>query len=231
MSPDLAGLRGPDPRGGRRGPRPGGWWDERGGGAVSACAPIVHAPAGRTGDALVSGVMQGEPACKPASVPRESRGGGHPSGTGVAAGLLRSTRGLGRASLHGRVAAAGASPIRPCSGWGLPSRPVARPLVRSYRTVSPLPSCSRRAAVCSLWHCPAGRPDWRLASTLPCGGRTFLDPGEPGPRPPSRLPLPTKYATRTGPGGDHGPAPKNESIRDRTYVRVSLHEARRVGSR
>jgi hypothetical protein len=133
-------------------------------------------------------VVQGESACKPASVPRD-RGGGHPSGTGVAAGLVRSTRGLGRASLRGRVAAAGASPIRPCSGWGLPSRPVTRPLVRSYRTVSPLPSRLRRAAVCSLWHCPAGRPDWRLASTLPCGGRTFLDPGEPGPRPPSRLPL------------------------------------------
>jgi hypothetical protein len=48
--------------------------------------------------------MQGESACKPASVPREiSRGGGHPSGTGVAAGLKRSTRGLGRASLHGRA--------------------------------------------------------------------------------------------------------------------------------
>ena len=133
--------------------------------------------------------------------PGRSRGGGHPSGTGVAAGLVRSTRGLGRASLRGRVAATGTSPIRPCSGWGLPSRPVTRPLVRSYRTVSPLPPRLRGAAVCSLWHCPAGRPDWLLASTLPCGGRTFLDPGEPGPRPPSRLPLPVKYATRTRPGG------------------------------
>ena len=147
------------------------------------------------------GWAQGESACKPASVPGSPRGGGHPSGTGVAAGLVRSTRGLGRASLRGRVAAAGASPIRPCSGWGLPSRPVTRPLVRSYRTVSPLPVRSRGPAVCSLWHFPAGRPDWPLASTLPCGGRTFLDPGEPGPRPPSRLPLPGQYATRSGPGG------------------------------
>jgi hypothetical protein len=133
--------------------------------------------------------------------PGRTRGGGHPSGTGVAAGLVRSTRGLGRASLRGRVAAAGASPIRPCSGWGLPSRPVTRPLVRSYRTVSPLPVRSRGPAVCSLWHFPAGRPDWPLASTLPCGGRTFLDPGEPGPRPPSRLPLPGQYATHSGAGG------------------------------
>ena len=31
-------------------------------------------------------------------------------------------------------------PIWPCSAWGLPSRPVSRPLVRSCRTISPLPS-------------------------------------------------------------------------------------------
>lgn len=31
------------------------------------------------------------------------------------------------------------SPIRSCSWWGLPSRTVARPLVRSYRTVPSLP--------------------------------------------------------------------------------------------
>ncbi|OPZ72751.1 MAG: hypothetical protein BWY80_01070 [Firmicutes bacterium ADurb.Bin456] len=31
------------------------------------------------------------------------------------------------------------SSIRSCSGWGLPSRAVARPLVRSYRTVPSLP--------------------------------------------------------------------------------------------
>ena len=28
--------------------------------------------------------------------------------------------------------------IRSCSGWGLPSRPVARPLVSSYLAISPL---------------------------------------------------------------------------------------------
>jgi len=39
-----------------------------------------------------------------------------------------------------------------------------RVLVRSYRTVSPLPvPVSRPSAVCSLWHFPAGRPDWHLA--------------------------------------------------------------------
>src|SRR3954470_17388922 len=37
-------------------------------------------------------------------------------------------------------------------------------------------TCARRpSAVCSLWHFPAGHPDWPLASTLPCGAPTFLD--------------------------------------------------------
>jgi len=30
------------------------------------------------------------------------------------------------------------------------------------------------SAVCFLWHFPAGRPDWLLASILPCGAPTFL---------------------------------------------------------
>ena len=33
---------------------------------------------------------------------------------------------------------------------------------------------SRPSAVCSLWHFPAGHPDWALPSTLPYGVRTFL---------------------------------------------------------
>ena len=89
-----------------------------------------------------------------------------------------------------------------------------RPLVRSYRTVSPLPVRDPGAtpsAVCSLWHCPAGRPDWPLASTLPCGVPTFLDPwphggvtsARYGPRPPGRLTVGTmvphrRPAHRTG---------------------------------
>jgi hypothetical protein len=42
---------------------------------------------------------------------------------------------------EGRDAEAG--PIWPCSGWGLPSRHVTMPLVRSYRTISPLPTGPR----------------------------------------------------------------------------------------
>ena len=167
---------------------------------MSACAPVVPRPVESIAAVQVKRVVQGESACKPASV---SPGipGWRPS---IWDRRCRRPRAVHQGTRPGqppRLRRRGrASPIRPCSGWGLPSRPVTRPLVRSYRTVSPLPPCSRRAAVCSLWHCPAGRPDWRLASTLPCGGRTFLDPGEPGPRPPSRLPLPGQYATRNGAG-------------------------------
>jgi hypothetical protein len=98
--------------------------------------------------------------------------GGHPS--------VRPTWDVGRAT-H--------VPVRPCSGWGLPSRP-GRP-GRWCALAAPFHPClclpgepGGPSAVCSLWHCPAGRPDWHLASTLPCGAPTFLDavPGRPGRR-------------------------------------------------
>src|ERR1044072_2593163 len=45
-------------------------------------------------------------------------------------------------------------------------------------------------AVCSLWHCPAGRPGLPLTTTLPCGVRTFLGGGGPlfRAKPPTRPP-------------------------------------------
>jgi hypothetical protein len=55
-------------------------------------------------------------------------------------------------------------------------------LVVSYTTVSPLPRARRSAAVCSLWHCPAGHPGWALPTTLPCGVRTFLGERSPARR-------------------------------------------------
>src|SRR5699024_11241106 len=62
-------------------------------------------------------------------------------------------------------------------------------LVGSYPTVSPLPvpPISRRPlAVCFLWHFPARRRGWPLATTVLCGVRTFL--GEIiSSRPPGRL--------------------------------------------
>jgi len=97
--------------------------------------------------------------------------GGHPSRPAIARRLQRPTRGR-----------TGGPPF-PCSallrmGFTEPSGSP-RMLVRSYRTVSPLPvrRLPRRtspSAVCSLLHFPAGHPDWALPSILPCGVRTFL---------------------------------------------------------
>ena len=110
---------------------------------------------------MFQGSGGGESACRRDSV-REPVAwvslDGHPS--------LRSTRECLRA---GRPL-----PARSCSGWGLPSRS-GRP-ERWCALTAPFHPCRRRPAVCSLWHFPASRLDWPLASTLPCGVPTFLDP-------------------------------------------------------
>ena len=50
------------------------------------------------------------------------------------------------------------------------------PPVVSYTTFSPLPNLGTQPKVGGLflWHCPSGHPAWLLASTAPCGVRTFL---------------------------------------------------------
>src|SRR5687767_565072 len=117
--------------------------------------------------------------------------GDHPSGTAVAGGLVRSTRELGRAALErSRRWPRATLLILLQVGFTEPLRSPGA-LVVSYTTVSPLPSGRSRAAVCFLWHCPAGHPGWALPTTLPCGARTFLDAGCPPPRPPGRLIRPT----------------------------------------
>ena len=62
-----------------------------------------------------------------------------------------------------------------------PARRSPELLVRSYRTVSPLPRRSamnmpshRRSAVCFLLHFPDPRGRWALPTTMSCGARTFL---------------------------------------------------------
>src|SRR5215203_4047332 len=50
------------------------------------------------------------------------------------------------------------APACPCTGWGLPSRRVTATLVRSYRTISPLPVAGRPIGGVFLWHFPAGFP-------------------------------------------------------------------------
>jgi len=94
--------------------------------------------------------------------------------------------GLGRAALERPAQCpADGAPSWPCSGWGLPSRPghpgrwwsLTPPFHphRRARTRSSSP-----VAVCSLWHCPAGHPGLLLATTLPCGVRTFLGTARSG---------------------------------------------------
>ena len=93
-------------------------------------------------------------------------------------------------------------PFRPCSGWGLPSRPghPGRWCALTAPFHPHLCPDSRReprpSAVCSLWHFPAGRPDWPLASILPCGAPTFLSetPWGETPRSPGRLTVPSSVA-------------------------------------
>jgi hypothetical protein len=96
-------------------------------------------------------------------------GGGHSSRTRVAAGLQRAHPGARRAA----AAAEAAAPLFALApGGACRAASVTRGAVRSCRTVSPLPA--REPAVCFLWRCPASRLGWPLASTLPCGARTFL---------------------------------------------------------
>ena len=134
---------------------------------------------------------RGESTCKPGSVPPDrGPGGGHPSGTTVADGLVRSTRrhraGRPRAPAQRSPSAETTEDLLlTLLRVGFAEPPGSpRALVGSYPTVSPLPV--RALAVSSLWHFPAGHPGSVLPTTLPCGARTFLD-GLPPPRPSSRL--------------------------------------------
>src|SRR5581483_7435247 len=143
--------------------------------------------------ALVRGMKGGEPACTPDSVRAPERPG-RPS---LSAGGYPPAPAAYPGSTDG--------PPSPCLALlrvGFTEPPGSpRALVRSYRTVAPLPV--RRpapvdrprpwpSAVSFLWHCPAGRPDWVLPSTLPYGVRTFLGPvvpvrGRPAGSPPGSM--------------------------------------------
>ena len=133
-------------------------------------------------------------------------------------------------------------PLQPCSGWGLPSRP-GHP-GRWCALTAPFHPClcvARKAtpsAVCSLWHFPAGRPDWPLASTLPSGVPTFLDPYPTGASPPTRTsrghpagspsPLSSHRLPTCGPPGRRHPALGLACPRPRPQSR---HRPGRVGHR
>ena len=153
-----------------------------------------------------SGEGDGEPACRRGSVHRPLAGirmGDHPS--------VRPTWECPRT---GRPL-----PVRPCSGWGLPSRPgrpgrwcaLTAPFhPHLYPDLHPVGRGTGSSAVCSLWHFPAGRPDWPLASILSSGAPTFLSVADhaAATRPAHRLhqcgagevPYPTKFRCCTGEG-------------------------------
>lgn len=110
-------------------------------------------------------------------VPGRCRHGnsGHPSTNAVADALQQPTRTLGRAALKrvlSGLAPGGvylAFPVTREAGGLLHHRfTLTRPRYRA-NTAPP-------RAVCSLWHWPAGYPEWALPTTLPCGARTFLEP-------------------------------------------------------
>ena len=125
----------------------------------------------------------GEPGGKPDSVPAPAhRCEGRPSFSGRRRRRPPRGRPAGRPAVAAYPGARAGHPrtlpVWPCSGWGLPSRAghPARwwsltPPFHPYRAPPPF---GEAPAVCSLWHCPAGRPGWALPTTLPCGVRTFL---------------------------------------------------------
>ena len=125
-----------------------------------------------------------ESGCRPGSVPcRRLRrpGDGHPSRVAVADHLQRPTRVLGRAALDRTL-----SGLAPDGVYRADLvTQVAGGLLHHRFTLAPT-TCVV-GAVCSLWHCPAGRPGWLLATILPFGARTFLGGGCPPTRPSARL--------------------------------------------
>jgi len=95
----------------------------------------------------------------------------------VAAHLTRPTRELVRA------ARCGSKPHVPLFGLApggvYHAIDVATDAVRSYRTISPLPTQRKRGlAVYFLWHFPWTRAPQELPGTLPYGARTFLPCGD-----------------------------------------------------
>ena len=125
-------------------------------------------------------------ACKPDPV-RASTRGDHSSRPGVAAGLQRPTRGLGRATLPPAPRGPGSAPL-----FGLAPGGVCRASLSPgcwcalTAPFHPYRAASRRPGGMFLWHCPRGHPRWALPSTPPCGVRTFL------PRPLAEPPATTR---------------------------------------
>ena len=131
-----------------------------------------------------------EVACKPSSVPAQPsvyvpRRDFLPSGRPAAAIHLALPLPAGSSGQPGDRAGLPWSPIRPCSGWGLPG------LRCHHRSGELLPHLFTLIPTCRdgmfLWHFPSGHPAPPLAGILPGGARTFLLPDASGRRPPGYL--------------------------------------------
>ena len=146
------------------------------------CAPVPWRRRARCRSGVYGG---GEPACRPGSVRPLARAGGHPSGTAVAGSLVRSTRehraGSPQSLAQARAAYSGMGPLDLAPGGVYRAAAVtcgAGGLLHHRFTLTVAVRTRAAAAVCFLWHCPAGHPGSVLPTTLPCGARTFLT----GPR-------------------------------------------------
>jgi len=123
------------------------------------------------------------------------------------------------------------------------ARTVTSPAVSSYLTVSPLPvhARGRPSAVYSLLHFPWPCGRWPLATTQPCGARTFLDgrnrrdrPVHSGTSSVARFRLPSYFldisGSRSGqPPEMVEPAPLRSSRRGRRRRTASAPPSRRRG--
>jgi hypothetical protein len=144
-------------------------------------APPPSQEAGPGGDASrpVSRVLSPLPRSTPEGPP-PAVGDGHPSGTPVARRLERPHPGSGTSSPW---SARRSAPVRPCSGRGLPGRPVTRPPVGSYPTISPLP---RRVPADAARLCPFCGTLLRVAPTgcypAPCSVEPGLSSSGPAAR-------------------------------------------------
>jgi len=142
-----------------------------------------------------------QPACKPGSVGPASKltdVAAIPLGRPLpAASSNQPGRRAWRAGLPSPRGKKRVAPIRFCSRWGLPCRPRCR--VRGALLPHPFTLTSQRTspceAVCSLWHCPWGRPRRRLSGTASPWSPDF-PPRLTTERPPGRLIRRTDCAPR-----------------------------------
>jgi hypothetical protein len=166
----------------------------------SADRPIPCRPTPETGR---TERQDGQAACKPGSVRRPAE-----AERGAIIPLGRSSR-IASRDQPGRNAESrlpALSSRRPslfglAPGGACHAGPVARPAVRSYRTLSPLPPDRGPEAVCFLWRYPSGRPGRALPAASTPWSPDFPPEGHEVPPAIARLPDRTP-SYRTEPGRD-----------------------------